>query len=342
MNRLQSFRKLPSDERLSKPARRFKSAAAILALASIATIGLCCKVLSAEPAPGAMTREIIFPQTDIGKLFFLGKDKKRTKDWFDVGEFTLIGPAKGKVKVPADVPLSLKLGYAATEKPSLVGGIPHDALTFIDGNRMPVEDPVCEYLAKLESLEKVDFAATELSDAGVKKLAKLPRLKVLHLESTNVHGEFVEEFARCKSSLRSLRFGNDSTTPAAWKMLANLKDLKRLDMYHCRLKDEALQYIGQMTALEQLRIPDNSKITDAGIQHLKNLKHLHYLSVEETHVTATGLCELKGLPITEMQISSSIDSKGEKKLRATFPNAKISVRQTKDDAETRFLFSPLK
>ena len=38
-----------------------------------------------------------------------------------------------------------------------------------------------------------------------------------------------------------------------------------------------------------------SDVTDAGLEHLKGLKHLNYLGLEDTKVTDAGLVHLKGL-----------------------------------------------
>jgi len=74
-----------------------------------------------------------------------------------------------------------------------------------------------------------------------------------------------------------------------------------------------------------------TRVTDAGLEHLKGLTKLRYLHLDYTKVTDAGLEHLKGLTsLTELDIhNTKVTDEGVKKLRKALPNCKI--RSSYDD-----------
>lgn len=79
----------------------------------------------------------------------------------------------------------------------------------------PVTDAACPHIGRIKSLEEVTFAATKVTDAGLKELAALPVLRAVNLTATPAAGS---AFARpagvnCATSARRTR----RSTTRAWK-----------------------------------------------------------------------------------------------------------------------------
>jgi hypothetical protein len=77
--------------------------------------------------------------------------------------------------------------------------------------------------------------------------------------------------------------------------LTALKNLKTLKLWSTAITDAGLATIGQLDDLEQLRLYDCSKVSGAGLKHLRGLVNLESLDIEKTSVDGDGLKHLRGL-----------------------------------------------
>ena len=87
-----------------------------------------------------------------------------------------------------------------------------------------------------------------------------------------------------------------------------------------KITDAGLVHLKGMTELQKLNL-SRSNITDAGLMHLKGLPNLQNLSLFGTKVTNAGLVHLKGL--TELQELNLRDA-GVADLQKALPNCKIT------------------
>ena len=96
-------------------------------------------------------------------------------------------------------------------------------------------------------------------------------------------------------------------------------------LFSSRVTDAGLVHLKGLTNLEKMHLWDTA-ITDAGLVHLKGLTNLAHLSLTTTKVTDAGLVHLKGL--TKLGWLDLADTKvtdaGVKKLQQALPNCKIT------------------
>ncbi len=71
-------------------------------------------------------------------------------------------------------------------------------------------------------------------------------------------------------------------------------DLRALDVDGTRVTDAGLAHLKILTSLERLDLA-KTRVTDVGLAHLKTLISLERLNLEETQITDAGLAHLKGL-----------------------------------------------
>ncbi|MFP6610941.1 MAG: hypothetical protein VB835_01430, partial [Pirellulales bacterium] len=72
-----------------------------------------------------------------------------------------------------------------------------------------------------------------------------------------------------------------------------------------KITDAGLEHLKGLTELKELLLY-NTKITDAGLEHLKGLTNLELLIIRHTQVTDAGLEHLKGL--TELEVLDLSDT----------------------------------
>jgi hypothetical protein len=78
-------------------------------------------------------------------------------------------------------------------------------------------------------------------------------------------------------------------------LLAQLSELKELDLLNAHITDEGLRGVGRLPTIDTLHILNCRDITDAGIVYLKALKNLDYLELWGENITDVGVAHLKGM-----------------------------------------------
>lgn len=92
------------------------------------------------------------------------------------------------------------------------------------------------------------------------------------------------------TKLAFLKNTSDNTL-AAFPPLINLTDL---DLSDTKVTDAGLEHLKELAALQNLNLR-NTDITDAGLEHLKSLTSLQVLDLRDTDITVAGLERLKSL-----------------------------------------------
>ena len=141
----------------------------------------------------------------------------------------------------------------------------------------------------------------------------------------------------------------EATKPTPPEVVAAIKELGgkatvdknkavvRVNFYGTKVTDAGLVHLKGLTNLTWLevsrdgeklreRLLSNTKVTDAGLAHLKGLNNLTGLLLAGTKVTDAGLAHLKRM--TKLKRLGLWDTKvtdaGKKKLKQALPNCKIS------------------
>lgn len=84
-----------------------------------------------------------------------------------------------------------------------------------------------------------------------------------------------------------LNLESTGTTDAALKNIASMKDLRELDLTHCKITDQGIAQLRAHPNLRQLWL-GNTQITDASIQDLLSLPRLEKLTVEGSGISDAG------------------------------------------------------
>jgi|GEM_PF-2276030 len=164
-------------------------------------------------------------------------------------------------------------------------------------------------IGKLPALEHLMTDFTSATDAGMSQLAKLSNLKTLALSSSQEPSRVTPEGMAAIGKLTQLvnltisgKFSRGNATAeagvsdrivAGWS--PQLKQLKSLHLFNCRLGDAGLGELRKLPALMRLNLSGELEITDDGMAHLGTMTTLKHLSLANAAITDEGLSRLKGL-----------------------------------------------
>jgi hypothetical protein len=121
-------------------------------------------------------------------------------------------------------------------------------------------------LAKVSSLEYLDFSYVSIGDDGLQHFASLMNVKKLLLQNRNL-------------------------TDAGLTHLKNLKSATLPFLGNNKLTDAGLVHLAGLTAVVTLDL-GKTGITDAGLKHLHGMSSLRALYIRETAVTEAGAAAL--------------------------------------------------
>lgn len=153
---------------------------------------------------------------------------------------------------------------------ALAAGVPD--LKMLNIHNSPFKDDTLLALKKLERLEALQIARTQVTDAGLDVLPALKNLRVLDLGGTQVTGA---GFAKLKGKLQNLKYCVLAQT---------------------RLDDQGLAHlVAAAPQIDNLML-DSTSVTDDGLKPLPNLKSLRAVHLRHTQIGDAGLKHLKKIP----------------------------------------------
>lgn len=163
-----------------------------------------------------------------------------------------------------------------------------------------VDDSVAAALSLRQGLRELDLEGTEVTDEGVKKLARSETLETLALWGDEVTDEGVTALATMPQ-LRQLRLSHCAITPACLEQLVRCPLLERLGLPFDEGWDAAAvrNACARMPALTTLEVvaTQAEALTDAALRELLQLPALGHLVLRASdRITPDGLNELRGLP----------------------------------------------
>jgi hypothetical protein len=161
---------------------------------------------------------------------------------------------------------------------------------------------VLEALGRCKSVEEISIVDCRCDTSGLAHLANLPKLKRLTMHRIKLDGDALAHLGKCVS-LESLSL-TYSTFPA--DEIENLRPLNKLT--YCALGftsvgDEQLSVVSSWPNLQRIDLSDH--VTDAGLDHLTELKNLDSLAFLQSKVTDEGIVKLVKLPkLKSIQMSN--------------------------------------
>ena len=143
--------------------------------------------------------------------------------------------------------------------------------------------------------------------------------------------------------------GNDSLTGVGCRYFATMPNLRRIQLWGTQVNEEGLREIAKLKNLTMLNIGNNRNITDAALEHIKDMNNLQVLNIGATSITDEGLRHVANLEnltsltllrtkITDAGLShlarlrkleslnlreANVTAEGIKRLKAQLPNCQI-------------------
>jgi Leucine-rich repeat (LRR) protein len=150
-----------------------------------------------------------------------------------------------------------------------------------------VNDAMLQQLAQHRGLIALHCRGGEwsASASSTAELKKCPLLKSLNFESTPVTAETINKLTEL-GNLRELSINDTVSSNELIAAITQLKELESLSLLNAEVTDEHVTQIAKLTKLRMLVLhqlpavgPDKPKLTDQGLQALKNLKALKHLNL---------------------------------------------------------------
>ena len=156
-----------------------------------------------------------------------------------------------------------------------------------------------DVMATMPNLEDVRISNGDLRWSEVAKLARIPKLRRLALDSRRSLAADPEGFQELSafSNLKTLLLADMSFSDPALSQLPLLPEVEELAVLRCNLSDEGVRKLAEFPRLKALYLANTPTITDAAFAHLKALDALEELNVVSCNVTAEAVLSLsKALP----------------------------------------------
>ena len=135
----------------------------------------------------------------------------------------------------------------------------------------------------------------EGEDRDLLHLQRFPELKVLNVSETEV-GDAVMGVLSRLPSLEKLYLGKTRITLVGMAELPNAQGIEYLSLQGLQLGNEAAVHVAPLTSLKHLGL-DFTKMDDGALEHLRGLKSLETLWLNGLHIKGPGLGHLEGLPL---------------------------------------------
>ena len=166
-----------------------------------------------------------------------------------------------------------------------------NSLRDVSVSGLNVTDEGLKHLARLKSLDRLILWKTSVTDEGMKHVAQMKHLTRFSLGRAQITNAGIKDIAKCEN-LQSLgAYGLPLTFDV--EQLAQLKNLRSLDLEETETRDPALRHIGQLRNLTWLNL-GGTPVTDNGLEHLSELTNLKFLELRGTKVTDEGTKRLQG------------------------------------------------
>ncbi len=184
-----------------------------------------------------------------------------------------------------------------------------------------IDDKGMKDVAKLTTLKVLHLPAGKITDDGLKEIATLTNLEELTVGSgINDRGFYA---LKTLKKLRVVKATNCGVSDGAMRVLSQLPEMRKLVLYGSRVTDIGYKYIGRMSKLKEIQT--SYRITNKGVAELGKLKNLRKLSVWNSRVSIGAIRALPNLKkLKDLDIGTwSITAEQADKLRTELTDCNI-------------------
>ncbi len=257
---------------------------------------LSVQVLLVEPALG---ESLDFPSDrEVGTVQFReSATRSKYADYSEPWGASTI--AKGQIEIPAGHEVKLWVSASGADDLSFLSSLDPNALFSLDLWRSRVEDSQARHIAHATGLQELIIRDTKLTSVGLSQLSALRDLRILHCSAYRPNRELEfqndnasdDPFAPSKDRDRGVwEYGFDDTS---LQVISQMPELLSLQLRSNPISYKSLLHIGRLKKLQFLALRE-MEIADRGLELLRNLEQLEYLSF--------GVYE-DGAPITDIGAS---------------------------------------
>jgi internalin A len=148
---------------------------------------------------------------------------------------------------------------------------------------------------------EVSLTGDKFTDEDLNHLREFKRLQVLHLSGASKITDAGLKVVGELKKLKQLSLSDTKVTDSGLKELSALTNLQKLDLSYAPLKGPGLKELRGLKGLQSLMLAGDD-VTDATLKDLRDFKGLKELLTKETKITDAGRKELKkALPKCNIQ-----------------------------------------
>ncbi|MFP6750461.1 MAG: hypothetical protein VB855_02200, partial [Pirellulaceae bacterium] len=163
------------------------------------------------------------------------------------------------------------------------------SLKWLDLSAARLPDDWHQNLPGLENLRVLVLTGMEVTLETLEQVARLPALRTLVLNGTNVSG-ILQPIAGL-TQLEDLHLSRSSVMDDDLQVLAELPNVRWLSLNETAITDGAAPVLGELTGLTRLHL-SGTGMTDVGLESMAGMSELLELRVDFTSVTNVGIASL--------------------------------------------------
>lgn len=197
-------------------------------------------------------------------------------------------------------------------------------LEAVDLTGSQITDAALVHLARLPELQELNIANTRVTDAGFTSIGRMPRLNTLVICNTAITDRGLAALGDC-SQFDVLDLSNTAITDESAKVFERCRNVTALYLSRTQITNGALLAVGKLSKLTELTL-DGCRIDDEGMPHLAKLKKLQTLWLHDTQVSNAGIESLLDMEeLGELCMGGTkVNSIGRALLRAALPECEIT------------------
>ena len=205
-------------------------------------------------------------------------------------------------------PVNVLMGATSVQSSDLEVLKNCDNILRLDLGGSAITDAGMATVGTLENLEYLSVRNCRLTDAGLVPLSNLRKLRSMNLETNLVNSGY-------------------QFTEKGIQHLAQLTELRQLNLGFAELNDRSMAHLADLTNLESLSLLDSS-VADNGLRRLQGMKKLQRLNLWRcVNLTDEGLSHLSSLPRLRLidAVYTKMTKEGVQKLQEKLPELKVRL-----------------
>lgn len=154
------------------------------------------------------------------------------------------------------------------------------------------------HLKSMTKLEDLDCGGSQVTDGGLAHLSDLTTMRRLKLSGLDINGSGFTHLRKL-TRLEVIHLAETQVNDAGLSHLKQFAQLRALELHGVPITDDGLAHLESLKKLVWLSLASSpaqdSQLTDAGLDHLGELRDLRFLHLGGTKVTDRGLAKLVAL-----------------------------------------------